>query len=448
MAPTAIAAVGRLVTGAALLGASLKGREKLTLQISSDGPLRGADRRRRAQHAGADRCAGLRARTRASTSRSTTAESSTSAAAVGKGYFQVTRSFEIGQPYVGIVELQSGEIGDDIASYLMVSEQIPSVVALGVLANPGGIKAAGGVIAQVLPGASDRTIEILEAARARDASSNLANRRRRGCARSRTGTRGDRSRCALRAATTSHLRARALETASNAPLRARRDELRKMAREQPQTEAVCEFCKTAYVLSSDEVLGLDRPPRSAQLEGYTPRRGFEFFLDQAVHVLIAPAALAPNRGATGRGIRVDAPAARARQGLRYRGVGARHRSGRPVGISASDDLLMRVVLRWLLGMRTGGCGRSGGFRPRGRRGTPKRLHGSARIRDGSVELYAISRDEPLGLALARREAARRRGRRRYGARPGRLRSPAFRRNFATLNRRLEALARARASSAP
>jgi molecular chaperone Hsp33 len=85
-----------------------------------------------------------------------------STSAVGKGYLQVTRSFEVGQPYVGIVELQSGEIGDDIASYLMTSEQIPSVVALGVLANPSGIKASGGIIAQVLPGADEKTIRTLE----------------------------------------------------------------------------------------------------------------------------------------------------------------------------------------------------------------------------------------------------------------------------------------------
>jgi molecular chaperone Hsp33 len=255
MAPTAIAAVGRLTTGAALLGASLKGREKLTLQISSDGPLRGlvADvalntpeqigARGYAKYPGVDVPLNDRGKFDVG-------------GAVGKGYLQVTRSFEIGQPYVGIVELQSGEIGDDIASYLMVSEQIPSVVALGVLANPGGIVAAGGVIAQVLPGASDRTIEIL-GQRALEmppvTSQIVAGADAHDLARALGGSLEMRFTRSYEVAFTCQC---SLDRVERALLGLGRDELQKMAREQPQTEAVCEFCKTAYVLSSDDLLGL------------------------------------------------------------------------------------------------------------------------------------------------------------------------------------------------
>jgi molecular chaperone Hsp33 len=255
MAPTASAASGRLVTGAALLGASLKGREKLTLQIASDGPLRGliAD-----VHLNSPEEIGARGNARrADVDLPLNAFGKFDVgAAVGKGYLQVTRSFEVGQPYVGIVELQSGEIGDDIAAYLATSEQIPSVVALGVLANPGGIKAAGGIIAQLLPGTSERTIEIIEQ-RARDmvpvTTQIAAGATPEDLARALAGDlemRFTRSYDVAFTCTCSR------DRVERVMLGLGEDELRKIASEQPQTEAVCEFCKTAYVLSRDEVLGL------------------------------------------------------------------------------------------------------------------------------------------------------------------------------------------------
>jgi molecular chaperone Hsp33 len=161
LAPTASAAVGRLLTGAALLGASLKGRERLTLQVAGDGPLRGLVADVQLNSPDEIGARGYARRPKVDIPLNGKGKFDV-AGAVGKGYLQVTRSFEVGQPYVGIVDLQSGEIGEDIAAYLAVSEQIPSVVAVGVLANSEGIKAAGGVIAQVLPGADERTIDALE----------------------------------------------------------------------------------------------------------------------------------------------------------------------------------------------------------------------------------------------------------------------------------------------
>ncbi|GAC1443795.1 MAG: Hsp33 family molecular chaperone HslO [Vulcanimicrobiaceae bacterium] len=255
LAPTASAAVGRLLTGAALLGASLKGREKLTLQVAGDGPIRGvvADVQLNAH----DRI-GARAY-----ARRPEAEMPLNAlgkfdvgGAVGRGHLQVTRSFEVGQPYVGITELTTGEIGDDIAAYLATSEQIPSVVALGVLANPNGIKASGGVIAQVLPGADEATIAGLEA---------RANAMTAVTAQIDAGADASALIASLSGTTSMrHTREYALEftcscsldRVERALLGLGRDELAKMVSEQPQTEAVCEFCKTAYVLSRDDVRGL------------------------------------------------------------------------------------------------------------------------------------------------------------------------------------------------
>lgn len=255
LAPTASAAVGRLLTGSALLGASLKGREKLTLQIAGDGPIRGIVADVALQ--GADRIGARAYARRPETDMPLNALGKFDVAgAVGKGYLQVTRSFEVGQPYVGITELTTGEVGDDIANYLATSEQIPSVVALGVLANPSGIKAAGGIIAQVLPGADEATIAALEE-RARampPVTSQIAAGATvedlLGVLGASIGMRQTRAYTLEFACTCS------LERVERALLGLGRDELAKILTEQQQTEAICEFCKTTYVLTRDEVRGL------------------------------------------------------------------------------------------------------------------------------------------------------------------------------------------------
>src|SRR5699024_8414902 len=64
--------------------------------------------------------------------------------------------------FVGSVELVSGELGEDFSYYFYASEQVPSIVALGVLVNPDNtVQAAGGYVIQVLPSASEETIDWL-----------------------------------------------------------------------------------------------------------------------------------------------------------------------------------------------------------------------------------------------------------------------------------------------
>lgn len=87
------------------------------------------------------------------------------AKAVGKnGVLNVMRDYGTGEPYIGQVELVSGEIAEDITSYYATSEQIPTVCALGVLIDKedGEVLLAGGLLIQLLPGAFDDTIEKLE----------------------------------------------------------------------------------------------------------------------------------------------------------------------------------------------------------------------------------------------------------------------------------------------
>lgn len=255
LAPTASAAVGRLLTAGALLGAALTGRERLTLQIVGDGPIgaltadawsageRTIGARAYARNGGAD--VPLNARGKFDVAR-----------AVGRGHLQVTKTYEVGQPYSGVVPLVSGEIGDDVAAYLANSEQIPSVVALGVLADPSGIRAAGGVIAHVMPGADDGTVAALE----RNVSAMAAV-----TAQIVDGAGPE----ALLAAVAGNLDVKVYEQyatrfvcrctrekVETALLGLGKDELAKIAREQPETEATCDFCGERYVLSADDVRAL------------------------------------------------------------------------------------------------------------------------------------------------------------------------------------------------
>ena len=86
-------------------------------------------------------------------------------AAVGTdGMLTVIRDLQMKEPYVGSVELVSGEIGDDVTAYLVQSEQCPSACGLGVLVDVDhSVKCAGGFILQLLPGAPESVIDKLEA---------------------------------------------------------------------------------------------------------------------------------------------------------------------------------------------------------------------------------------------------------------------------------------------
>jgi molecular chaperone Hsp33 len=253
--PTAAAALGRLMTGGALLGASLKGRERLSLQIASDGPLRGLVADIALDDAGRIVARGYAQRPDVDVPLNANGKFDVGGA-VGKGRLQVTRSFEVGQPYVGIVALQSGEIGDDIAGYLAESAQIPSVVAVGVLANPQGIKAAGGAIAQVMPGADERTIERLEenARTMLPITTQIANGASvEDLARALAGP------LTLRLLGEHELIFRcrcSRQRVETALLALGGEELRKILTEQQNAEAICEFCKKRYVLSLPEVENL------------------------------------------------------------------------------------------------------------------------------------------------------------------------------------------------
>ncbi|MDY2986892.1 MAG: Hsp33 family molecular chaperone HslO [Peptoniphilus sp.] len=82
---------------------------------------------------------------------------------VGKGTLTVVADQGLKEPYIGKVELISGEIAEDLANYFYRSDQVPSVVSLGVLVDVDySVKAAGGFILQLMPGANDECISKIE----------------------------------------------------------------------------------------------------------------------------------------------------------------------------------------------------------------------------------------------------------------------------------------------
>ena len=162
--PTAGAAFGRVLTGTLLLASSLDDFDRLTVKIEAQGAVEGI-----VAEANAD--GKVRGYVKNPDAELPPKENGKFdvAGITGEGMFHVLREsgFEIGlhrEPYHGSVPLVSGEIAEDFAYYLAKSEQIPSAVLLGVLLQNTEpfVKAAGGVIIQILPGANEHIVTMIE----------------------------------------------------------------------------------------------------------------------------------------------------------------------------------------------------------------------------------------------------------------------------------------------
>ena len=158
--PVATAALGRLMTAAAMMGVMMKGdRDLLTIRMEGDGPIGGllvtanskGDVKGYAFHPDVMLPPNEKGKLDVG-------------GALGVGVLSVTKDIGLKEPYVGQTILVSGEIAEDLTYYYATSEQVPSSVALGVLMNKDNtVRQAGGFLIQLLPGASDEMIDKLEA---------------------------------------------------------------------------------------------------------------------------------------------------------------------------------------------------------------------------------------------------------------------------------------------
>ena len=157
--PVASAALGRMLTAAAMMGSMLKGdKDILTLQVRGEGPLQGivVTSDSKAQVKGyvfnpsveiPDLIPGKL----------------NVSGAIGAGHLSVIKDIGMREPYAGKIELVTGEIAEDLTYYFAQSEQTPSAIGLGVLVETDtSIRRAGGFIIQLLPDATDEMIDKLE----------------------------------------------------------------------------------------------------------------------------------------------------------------------------------------------------------------------------------------------------------------------------------------------
>lgn len=157
--PTASAALGRTMTATLMMGAMLKGEQKLTVTVDGQGPIGKII---------ADADANGHVRGYVTNPQTHFPLNNVGKLDVGRavgsnGALTVVKDVGLKDYFSGSSPLVSGELGDDFTYYFAKSEQTPSSVGLGVLVNPdNSIKAAGGFIIQVMPGAEEETINKLE----------------------------------------------------------------------------------------------------------------------------------------------------------------------------------------------------------------------------------------------------------------------------------------------
>ena len=158
--PLGSAALGRVLTAAGIMGLMLKNKgDRLTVQFKGDGPAReilaAADGSGHVKGYISNPAAELPLRPDGKLD---------VGGALGLGTLTVIKDMGLKEPYVGRIDLVSGEIAEDLTAYFFVSEQQSSSVALGVrIDTAGSVSAAGGLIIQMLPGGKPEAVDALEA---------------------------------------------------------------------------------------------------------------------------------------------------------------------------------------------------------------------------------------------------------------------------------------------
>ena len=157
--PVVSAALGRLLTAAAIMGAMLKSpKDLITIQITGDGPISGiiatsdSSSNVKGYAVNPDIEMPLRADGKLNVG-----------GAIGSGNLRIIKDIGLKEPYSGSIGLVSGEIAEDLTYYFAKSEQVPSSVGLGVLVDTDtSIKQSGGFIIQLMPDIDDETVDSLE----------------------------------------------------------------------------------------------------------------------------------------------------------------------------------------------------------------------------------------------------------------------------------------------
>lgn len=259
--PAVTAAIGRVATGALLLGAMLKEEDHLvTLRVQGDGPAGTI----LASATGAGAVRGLVENPRPAVEQALEGKLNVSGVVGRTGRLMVTRDIGLREPHSSMVELISGEIGEDLAYYFARSEQVPSAVGIGVFVRAdGSVEAAGGYLVQFLPGIGEAQAAGIE-------------EMIRGLPHPTTMLRGGDTPEAI-LGRIFPVGFQLLERRSvrfDCPCSRERaeqalvllgatvlEELREEADEKGQSELLCQFCKTEYRFTTGELQALIDAPR-------------------------------------------------------------------------------------------------------------------------------------------------------------------------------------------
>ena len=248
--PVVTAALGRTLTAGAIMGSMQKGEDDLlTIQLRGSGPMKGitvtADSKANVKGYPLVSDVIIPANSKGKLDVS---------GAIGVGVLSVIKDMGLKDPYVGQVELISGEIAEDLAYYFTSSEQVPSAVSLGVLMNKDNtVKQAGGLIIQALPGASDEQIADLETKLAAIPSMTQMLDDGRSPESILEDILGEWDLQILDTIPTKFLCNCDRERVEKVVISLGREELKKMIDEGEPVELKCHFCNKAYEFSQDEL---------------------------------------------------------------------------------------------------------------------------------------------------------------------------------------------------
>ena len=159
LSPVVTAALGRLLTVTSLMATDLKNKEdKLTIQIKANGPIESMVTVANSNN----EIKGYAKNTVVDIPLNEDGKLDVGGAVGFDGFINVIKDIGLKEPYVGMVPLVSGEIGDDFANYFVKSEGQDAAVAVGVLVDKNGVKSAGGYIITPMPDATEEEISKIE----------------------------------------------------------------------------------------------------------------------------------------------------------------------------------------------------------------------------------------------------------------------------------------------
>lgn len=251
--PIVAVTLGRLLTGGVLMGTTLKEPwHRIVLQINCRGPVQ----RLVVEADGAGHVRGYPEAPRVSL-RSRADDKIDVSGVVGPGMLHVTREVGMKEPTTGAVPLVSGEIGEDLASYLLQSEQIPSAVSLGVFAHPSKlIIAAGGFIVQFHAEMDDEIIEHVEQSLAKTKSVTEMIREGRQPQEMLESALGGMAMDVVRTTTPTWHCPCSRSRVTEVLIAMGEAEMRQMMAEEEETHVTCDYCAADYVFSRPELEAL------------------------------------------------------------------------------------------------------------------------------------------------------------------------------------------------